>query len=95
MKASIKKQIGEFFNYSMNWDFLDIVANVLERVDFENEGEKLEESIQNAIDDELIYTEDRWTLIMFYQNPEEANMYEAFDDLYSDICALVEKIKGE
>jgi len=79
----------------MEWDFLDIVANVLERVDFEKDEDELYEDIYSSIDEEMIYTQDQWTIIEYYCMPQDASFDNAFSDFQDDICALVRKIKGE
>lgn len=89
--SKYKNIIGEYFDYSMNWDFLDIVANVLERVDLE--AEEVEESIYEAIDEELIYYDDQWTIMRFYQLPKDANLENALMEFQDDITSLVNKIK--
>lgn len=92
-ESKYKNQIGEYFEYSMEWDFLDIVAKILEGIDFESKD--LDESVYNAIDNALIYTVDRWTIMEFYQTPEQANFDDAVYDLTTDIMCLAYKIKGE
>lgn len=92
-ESAYKDIIGKYFDYSMNWDFLDVVANILERVDFESED--LDESVYNAIDEELIYTEDQWTVMEYYQTPDTANLDDAFWDLNRDILSIAHEIKGE
>lgn len=87
-ESKYKSEIGEFFDYSLDWDFLDIIANILERVE---EGSSYEQ-LYNAIDEEMCYTQDQWTVMMFYQTPQEASLENAFDSLYGDVCALARKL---
>lgn len=85
-----RKLIGEYFNFSADFDFLDIVASILDRVEnFEDD-----EDINQAINDELIFTAEQWTVIMHYCTPRDANFYDAIDDLTSDIYSLCSKIAG-
>lgn len=85
-----RKLIGEYFNFSADFDFLDIVASILDRVEnFEDD-----EDINQAINDELIFTAEQWTVIMHYCTPQDANFYDAIDDLTSDIYSLCSKIAG-
>ena len=90
-KSAYKQQIGEYFKYSMEWDFLDVVASVLDRIDFD--AEDMDEEINRAIDDELIYTCDRWTILEYYQSPEDANWWNAVEEFTNDIYCLVAKIQ--
>lgn len=85
-----RKLIGEYFNFSTDFDFLDIVASILDRVEnFEDD-----EDINQAINDELIFTAEQWTTIMHYCTPQDANFYDAFDNLTYDIYSLCSKIAG-
>lgn len=85
-----KDIIAEYFDYSGDMEFLDIVASCLERVeDFEDD-----EDIYSAIDDELIYTYDQWKVLEHYCTPQEANWDSAYSDFMSDIFAICSRIAG-
>lgn len=91
-ESNYKNQIARYFDYSFNFKFLDIIANILERVDDFNDTD----SIYNAMDEELIYTCDQWTVIEYYCDPQNASFENALDSLYGDLCSLCEQIaKGE
>ena len=63
-------------------DFVGIAENVLSRIG-EDELDDVYDAVYQAMDDELIYTEDRWAIMMEYQTPEEADFnlaWEAFAD---------------
>lgn len=87
--SKYKDIIGKHFDYTFDFDFLDVVADVLDRVD--DFGD--EEDIFGAIDSTIIYYDDQWKIIRFYQTPSEANWENAYDDFQSDIFAICEKIK--
>ena len=80
--------IAKFFDYDSDFEFLDVVASIIGRVDnFEDD-----EDIWQAIDDELIYTYDQWTVLEHYCTPQDANWEVAFDNLSGDIfgvCATI------
>lgn len=64
-------------------DFAGIAENVLSRIDADEIEKDAYEAVLQAMDDELIYTEDRWAIMMEYQTPEEADFnlaWEAFAD---------------
>lgn len=89
--------IAEYFEYDSDFEFLDVVANILGRVDnFEDD-----EDIYQAIDDELIYTYDQWTVLEHYCTPQDANWEVAWESLSGDIfgvCATIaeaNKMSGE
>lgn len=56
----------------MSWKALSVAENVVERVeDFEDENSGLFDEICQAVDDELIYTDDQWDIISNYIDPED------------------------
>ena len=83
-----KEIIGNYFDHTFNFEFLDIVANVIDRID----DYRSEEDAYEAIDAELIYSDDQWTVMQFYQTPEQANFNDAMDSFTSDILAICELI---
>lgn len=48
-----------------------------------------EEELQQAIDDEIIYYDDQWEIMKYYQNPEEANFNEAMEEFYNDLVEIL------
>ncbi|NCC99895.1 MAG: hypothetical protein EOL95_09395 [Bacteroidia bacterium] len=80
-----KEQARKFFNYDNN--IIAIAENVFDRME-ENTSEELD----NAINDELIYTEDQWKIIEYYFNPndENINLYDAFENFKNDIASILE-----
>lgn len=92
-KSIYKYQIVEHFNYSTDFEFLDLVANVLNRIEFDCSDEEFDDEIWSVIDDELIYYKDQWTVIQHYQLPKDANFGEAMDEFSSDIYSLAYKIR--
>lgn len=53
-----------------------------------------EEDLQQAIDDSLIYDEDLWEIMKYYQRPSEANFYEAMDEFYNDLLDILNKVNA-
>ena len=49
--------------------------------------------VYSSIDDELIYDDDQWRIMRFYQRPNDANFDEAIDQLAEDCVEIVTKIK--
>lgn len=92
-KSIYKKDIGEYFEYSMDFEFLDVVAEVLERIDFDElNDDNICEMVLDAIGDEVIYYNQQWTIIEHYQTPKDANFDEAMSEFDDDIYNLVVKI---
>lgn len=94
--SAYKDVIAEHFDYTGDFDFLDIVANVIDRIDDIEElgDDDIYDEVMSAIDDELIYDDDQWRIMRFYQRPNDANLNEAFEQLTNDCAEIVAKIKG-
>lgn len=79
--------IYDYFEFSTDDKFLDLIADLLDRVeDFSNEQE-----VWEAVDSGMIYTQDQWTAYMHYcdmGDPAE-NMWEG---LMGDMLAICSKI---
>ena len=90
-RSPYKDIIGRHFNYSVDFEFLDIIALILDRIDFEGD---LEDEIDVAIDDSLIYIEDQWTVAKFYApSPADLDWDEVLlNGLSVDIHILAEEI---
>ena len=83
-----KDIIAEHFDYSGDFEFLDVIASILSRVD----DFTSDEDIYSAIDDELIYTYDQWKVLEYYCTPQDANWEVASESLTGDvfsICATI------
>ena len=81
--------IGEHFGYSGDFDFLDVVADVLDRIDDFSD----DDDIYSAVDDGLTYTDDQWKILKHYcDSPADADWDAAFESFLGDIRELSEKI---
>ena len=83
--------IAKYFDYSGDFDFLEIVANVLDRIDDMSN----DEDIWQSIDDELIYTADQWKVLQHYCDVKDAKWDEAFESFSNDIYSLCQEILKE
>lgn len=91
-KSIYKKQIGEYFDYSCDFDFLDIVAEILERIDVDEINEdNIYDAIYDAMDN-IIYYYQQWRIIEHYQTPMDANFDDAMSDFENDLYNLVRMI---
>ena len=89
LDSKYKKIIGEYFDYTGDFEFLDIVADVISRVD--DFGD--DDDIWQAIDDALIYIADQWTIAQFYaSSPADLVWDDVFDSFQGDIYAICNKI---
>ncbi len=91
-------------------DFLGIVEGIIDRIDFDDVVEQaydipyhaddyLNEALTDAIDDELIYTDDQWEVLKHYCTPQNANFNDAYmalwDDCYSVASGIFEEMLDE
>ena len=86
--SQYKDLIAKHFDYTWDFDFLDIVANILDGVDDLSDYEAIEE----AIDSEIIMDADQWTVLKHYCTASDANWERAYDELSADIHNLVDEI---
>ena len=61
-----------------------IAESIIERMEAPTE-----EDLQQAIDDSLIYYDDQWEIMKYYQNPKEANFNEAMMEFYDDLLEIL------
>lgn len=95
-KKKILAIVGREFNYPMDFKFIDLVVALLECVmDDERVEDDPETTILEAIASQLVWYEDQWTIMKFYQTPNEANYEEAIFTLFQDCCNIIEKLLKE
>lgn len=92
-----RDKIGAHFDYSGDFDFLDVVAKITERaVDkYENQDDDfkdINDAIYEAMDEGLIYYNDQWKVLEHYLNPQDANWDEAIELFTNDLYELVSDI---
>ena len=76
-----------------NLKVCEIAEAIIERME-DYEGDNLEEALQSAMDDELIYTEDLWAIMAYYTTPQEANFDEAMEEFYNDLLDILYKVNA-
>lgn len=80
--------------WSAQSDFEELATSVLERLEKEDFlKEDYWDELQQAMDDEMIYTEDQWKMIELYCNPQDASFDFAWEYFQSDLGEVVEIIK--
>ena len=65
-----------------------IAESIIERMEECTEDE-IEDELKYAMDLELIYTEDLWTIMAYYQTPQEANFNKAMEEFYNDLLDIL------
>lgn len=95
--SEIRSAIGKHFDYSVSFELVDIIENVINRIDdiYIEDEDELYDAIQDAIDDALIYTEDQWNIMKQYQSPQDANWSDAVDEFFNDVSAIVYDLREE
>lgn len=80
----ITKEMNLLLWDKFNLKVCEIAESIIERME-----EPTEEELRQAMDDELIYTEDLWKIMAYYQTPREANLSEAMELFYDDLLEIL------
>lgn len=88
--AQYGRNIYNVFGNIYDDDFLNLVNDVLDRLDLGGEVEQ--DELYEAIDSSLIYYNQQWAMMKYYQNPQEANYEEAFEFFVNDMFSVVDDI---
>ena len=89
----IKKDLDLLLWDKFNLKVCEIVKSIFERMEDYKEDD-LEEALRNAMDDELIYDDDLWEIMKYYQRPTEANFGEAMEEFYNDLLEVLYKVNA-
>ena len=76
-----------------NLKVCEIAESIIERMEEVSEDE-IGDELQYAMDLELIYTEDQWSIMAYYQTPQEANLDEAIEEFYNDLLEILYKVNA-
>ena len=76
-----------------NLKVCEIAEAIIERMEEVSKDEIVDE-LQYAMDLELIYTEDQWSIMAYYQTPQEANFNEAMEEFYNDLLDILYKVSA-
>ena len=74
-----------------NLKVCEVAEAIIERME-EVSKDEIEDELQYAMDLELIYTEDQWSIMAYYQTPQEANFNEAMEEFYNDLLDILYKV---
>lgn len=92
MRKDIYKAVAKHFDYRGADSFFDVVADLVDRVDFGDWQINAEDDydiIWSAIDEGLIYTRDQWAVLEHYCTPSDANFDEAIEELATDMNEII------
>lgn len=84
----ITKEMDLLLWDKFNLKVCEIAEAIIERMEECTEDE-IEDELKYAMDLELIYTEDLWTIMAYYQTPQEANFSEAMELFYGDLLEIL------
>lgn len=85
------KKYEELLTAKFAWsDVYYIARNVIERIDQADAEEDVTDALGNALDEELIYIEDQWTLCKYYAIPTDCKWGEVIEQFYNDLYPIAE-----
>lgn len=86
-----EKKLNDLFGYG---EIRNIADTILDRAE-ENIEDYSDpyDAIVDALNDELIYEDDQWTIMKQYQRPSEANFTEAVEEFINDLNECVEVLE--
>lgn len=73
--------------------FNDFVVQIAKGI-FESMEDSTEEELKYSMDIELIYDDDLWEIMKYYQRPNEANYDEAMEEFYNDLLDILYKVNA-
>lgn len=86
-------EITKELNILLFEKFNVFVAQIAKGI-FEVMEDSTEEELRYSMDIELIYDEDQWEIMKYYQRPNEANFDEAMDEFYNDLLDILYKVNA-
>ena len=85
MKLKVNTENLYYLNCS--WDVTEIAEEVYNRCILDAQDlEEARDSLEEALDLEMIYTARQWAVMAEYQTPGEANFDQAYEMFYDDLC---------
>lgn len=76
--------------------YFDLLVDIVERAigNSEDRGaEDLYDAAMQAVDEGMTYYDDQWTIMEYFQSPDEANLDSAFELLTNDVVSVLEALK--
>lgn len=99
-EETIAQAIGKYFDYSLDFEFQDVVKDIVESALEDIEYRKREDGVgadqidatdvvANALDERLIYYKEQWAVLHHYCTPQDANWERAEEALFNDVLNIV------
>lgn len=92
--GKIRQETGKHFDYSFNFDFLEIIDDLVDRAIENCEGDqnKLSDAVLEAIDEGLIYSKDQKEVLDYYAIDEGTKFNDIVEDLFDDVYAIARNV---
>ena len=100
-KSPYKNIIGKHFNYTFDFDFLDIVADIIDRINFDEykEAEDKFDFVYEELDSSLIDTDDQWKVLQWYvaepADLDSSSWTETLDNFTNELVEICDKIVAD
>lgn len=101
-RQKVYSAVGPLINGPAADKYFDILVDLSKRAidnlnleEFEDADAAKSEAIRVAIDEGLIYTDDQWTVMRYFQSPDMANFYEATEALTGDLLKVLDSNDDE
>ena len=92
LDEEVKDIVGEVFDYTMDFDFLDIVADILLRTDdYEASAEDID-IVLNDLDSGLIYVDDQWEVLRYYFDSPGDLDSESWNDAFTHFAEDIQRV---
>lgn len=102
-EETIVQAIGKYFDYSLDFEFQDVVKDIVETALEDIEYRKREadmgavqieadDAVANAFDERLIYYKEQWAVLHHYCTPQDANWEVAEETLFGDVLNIVSEL---
>lgn len=95
LPQEVQDIVGEVFDYTMDFDFLDVVADVLLRIDDFEEAVDNDGIVLDTVDDTLIYIDDQWEVLRYYFDSPSDLDSESWDTAFTNFASDIERVCAE
>lgn len=95
--GKIRQETGKHFDYTFNFDFLEIIDDLVDRALENCEGNKkeLSDAVLQAIDEGLIYSKDQKEVLEYYAIDEGTKFNDILEDLFNDVYSIARNVIEE
>ena len=80
------QKVFDTFGYG---EMAGLAEGVLNRIEADDLKDDPYEAVWQAMDDELIYTADQWTMIQYYCTPQNADYDNAWEEFQNDLMTCI------